>query len=305
MRNNAPLHIIFLLLFLLGVINSRAQNFSYQAQLQEVTESGFHRIILNPDVESKVNPNDEDLRLFDSKLIEVPYVLEYPTRTASKDSTTYVTIKKEEYHFWIDSSSKASVLEFKFKNVRRIDKIILKINSPENYLRNAIVYTYETKFKNGRKKIVKNHIASFTIHSAVPHELDIYDLRSDNFYIEITNNDNFPLQITHVVLKQMPLILIADLKKGEEYILKFGSPKLRKPKYDLSYFVDKSKKMPFIKLKDVEQLIAEPNKSVNKYEDLGQSRWFLWSCICSGAIILFFFTRNMLKEMKKKQREIS
>ena len=61
----------------------RAQSFQYQATVDVVEQSGFHRILLPPGVVGRLNTNLTDIRLYDSQQREVPYRLirQQPTQT--------------------------------------------------------------------------------------------------------------------------------------------------------------------------------------------------------------------------------
>lgn len=68
--------LLFLLLsgFLITCI-CKAQSFRFQAPVDTVQHSGYHRILLPPDVVGQLNANLTDIRLYDSQRKEVPYVL--------------------------------------------------------------------------------------------------------------------------------------------------------------------------------------------------------------------------------------
>ena len=118
--------------------------------------------------------------------------------------------------------------------------------------------------------------------------------------IEIENADNLPLEIKQVKVRQLATFIVAELKKGIKYSLMLGNPKLNEsPKYDLDYFFkDKiSKQLPEITTGIVELIpavVAPP-----KPNPFWQQKWFLWMCIAIGGAAVFFFSYNMLGDMKK------
>ena len=71
--------------FLLITVASLAQSFRFQATVDSVQQSGFHRILLPPDVVGHLNETLTDLRLYDSQQHEVPYRLlrQQPAQTTS------------------------------------------------------------------------------------------------------------------------------------------------------------------------------------------------------------------------------
>ncbi|KAA3436042.1 DUF3999 domain-containing protein [Rufibacter hautae] len=54
---------------------AQAQDFAWQAQLAPVTQRGYHRVLLSPQVTGHAQPNLEDVRLFNAKGQAVPYLL--------------------------------------------------------------------------------------------------------------------------------------------------------------------------------------------------------------------------------------
>ncbi|RNI26285.1 DUF3999 family protein [Rufibacter latericius] len=67
--------LFFLAGFLWPTLSASAQDFGWQAQLAPVTQPGYHRILLPPQVMGHLQPNLEDLRVFDSKGQAVPYLV--------------------------------------------------------------------------------------------------------------------------------------------------------------------------------------------------------------------------------------
>ena len=64
----------FVLLFLSSVCFG--QEFNFQAKLEKVNYTGFHKIVLAPELLGKLNNYQSDLRVYDSLGIEIPYLHE-------------------------------------------------------------------------------------------------------------------------------------------------------------------------------------------------------------------------------------
>ena len=62
----------------------QAQSFRYRASVDAVQQSGYHKILLSPDVVGRLNANLTDIRLYDGQQQEVPYLLarQQPTQTS-------------------------------------------------------------------------------------------------------------------------------------------------------------------------------------------------------------------------------
>ena len=67
--------ICLIIIALLITLVSRAQSFRVQATADAVRQSGFHRILLPPDVVGHLNASLADIRLYDGRHQEVPYRL--------------------------------------------------------------------------------------------------------------------------------------------------------------------------------------------------------------------------------------
>ncbi|MBN2891747.1 MAG: hypothetical protein JXL97_07760 [Bacteroidales bacterium] len=59
---------------ILGLSFAFSQEFAYQAELPKVDSSGYYHIFLSPDVTSKLNYKFSDIRIFDNKKVEVPFI---------------------------------------------------------------------------------------------------------------------------------------------------------------------------------------------------------------------------------------
>ncbi len=66
--------IYFFITFLIFTLEIFAQDFLYQAKLEEVDSSGYYFIYLSPEVTSKLNSKFSDLRIYDKKNNEVSYI---------------------------------------------------------------------------------------------------------------------------------------------------------------------------------------------------------------------------------------
>jgi len=101
-----PFILIYLLIYRFGV----AQNFRYESGLPAIDSSGFYKIQVPPEINSKLKTDFSDLRLNEDKQMEVPYLLkdessvkylssfkEYQIvdRIFSKDSITQIILKNE------------------------------------------------------------------------------------------------------------------------------------------------------------------------------------------------------------------
>ncbi len=75
MPMNSRFKLLLLLLFLVSCFGAAAQKFNWQAPVAPVAESGYHRILLSPEVTGYAEAGFADLRLYNTAGEEVPYLL--------------------------------------------------------------------------------------------------------------------------------------------------------------------------------------------------------------------------------------
>jgi hypothetical protein len=103
-----------------------AQNFSYQAKVDSTLETGFHTILVSPLIRAHVNVDFSDIRLFDDKNAEIPYL---------KRNETPISYKQlfKEYRIISNTFKKGCCTELiiENKNKRKINNISLLINNSD------------------------------------------------------------------------------------------------------------------------------------------------------------------------------
>ena len=127
----------------------------------------------------------------------------------------------------------------------------------------------------------------------------ITELFQNDIYVEIENEDNPSLTISEILFFQEPLYIIADLKMTKNYTVKTGDEKLKAPKYDIAFFKNNiTTKLPKAEIRNVQK--KEAIKKVVKASSFWQKPWFMWLCIAIAAIAIFYFTSNLVKDLKKE-----
>lgn len=184
--------ILITLIFLANIALS--QNFDYESVLAKPTENSFYKVILKPDLVSKIKPDCSDLRIYDSENIEIPYILKVEVPFSNN-----VLFKEYE------------IISKTYDEHRGITRIIVrnakkfKINNFCITLKNSEVYKYLTLNGSGNNKdwyIIKNDYYFTSIrNSDETSEVRILDFPlSDYEYFEISIYDcfNAPLNILNV-----------------------------------------------------------------------------------------------------------
>lgn len=289
----------FLLLLLANIVSG--QNFRYIGKIEQPKINGWHNIVIPPSVISLAQPQLHDLRLFDAHSKEIPFVL-VPQNKINKtnDSILYSEIQKDNFSILIDSINKKTIISFIFKSNVNIDKIIFKIDAPKYFYRNVNIYRTKLNNKKHHPKERKEELRSFVLSSKKKTEFDFLNITSNNFTIEISNDDNQPLSITDIILKQYSTILVADLKKDEKYSLRFGDSLLRGPNYDIAHFVDLKQIMPYLAISQIDTTTQTSIKTESPAQSYWQKPWFTYSALGIGALILFLFSRSLIKDLRKE-----
>ena len=185
-----------------------------------------------------------------------------------------------------------------FNRVQIINQINFTVTSPNLYRRNAIIFVNKKKTSNQKGAIFPETFSNFEINSKTNNRFLIPQLFEKDFFIEIDNRDNQPLDIAKIQFFQNQITVIADLKTNEKYTIKTGNPKIQQPDYDLVNFKDHiNSNLPEAKIYDIKH-IAEKEK-LPKAPSLWQQSWFMWLCIGFGGIIVAFFTRSLINDVKK------
>ena len=87
---------VFVILFLPTVIF--AQNFGWEVNVDDTDSSGFHKIILTPDLTSKLTSGFVDLRLFDDNEMEIPFLLRTEKKIISGEQFHKFKLVENKHH---------------------------------------------------------------------------------------------------------------------------------------------------------------------------------------------------------------
>jgi hypothetical protein len=113
-----------------------AQNFSYKAKLDPVSNTSFYKIKINADVVGYCNNQLEDLRLFDNDGKEIPYLLNkeplYEQNTAFQTYPFSITKKDNKDIVVIENKNKDSVNQFLFEMKNADASRLVRISGSDN-----------------------------------------------------------------------------------------------------------------------------------------------------------------------------
>lgn len=202
-----------------------------------------------------------------------------------------------------DTRAKKTTVRLVFTNNQQIDRLDLKVAAPRLYKRRAAIYAkrrYNTKAGTQERR---ETLFDFELSSDRPLLFDLPALNEQELFIEIDNKDNPPLEISAIGCKQLASYLIADLKGTDHYVLKCGNDSLRVPEYDLGNFVSQIPQLlPEASLGAVRDLPkAASAGAAPKALSFFETPQFLWICLGVGCVVIFLFSRSLLKEVGKKE----
>lgn len=115
--------VYFIWAFVLITQTSLGQVFEYKAYIDTVPTNQFYKILLTPDILSRLNDNFSDIRLYDEQDNEVPYVLK------KEQAIQYKTLFKEYKIINKSSSEKATILILQNPGKNKINNISLHIKN--------------------------------------------------------------------------------------------------------------------------------------------------------------------------------
>lgn len=203
-----------------------------------------------------------------------------------------------------DVKNKVTTIHMSFSSDQTINRIDFNIKSPRLYMRHVIVYTNrEQKLKHKTKKY-RETLSEFDLKSDEALWFDIPALTEKELFIEIANKDNPPLVIETISCKQLANYLVCDFRANETYTMKCGNMQLKLPEYDLGNFVTQIPQLlPDAKLDVMKEIPKQACSPVaEKEKSFFETQQFLWLCLSIGAIVIFLFSRSLLKDMSKKEQ---
>ena len=195
-------------------------------------------------------------------------------------------------------NSKKTGIHIEFEHPEIINELHFDITSPELFNRKARVYVLNEREVKHKLETYEQDITSFILHSDNDNHFSIPTFFGKELYIEIDNQDNPKLSFSSLKCFQTTWYAVANLKQNEKYTVSAGDKQLNAPKYDISSFrknisenLPKSRILPVkFKAKKVITKVITP---------LWQKPWFMWICIGFAAIIIAYFSANLIKDLKK------
>lgn len=203
-----------------------------------------------------------------------------------------------------DAKTKKTTVRLLFTNNQQVDRLDFKIKAPRLYKRHATIYVNRKQY--GKATKIRENIFEMELSSDKVLMFDLPNFNEQELFIEIDNKDNPPLEIESINCMQLASYLIADFKGNTSYTLKCGDDSLKVPEYDLGSFVSQIPQLlPEAQLGTVKILPKQApkpkQKEVEREKTFFETPQFLWLCLGVGCIVIFLFSRSLLKEVGKKE----
>lgn len=291
-RNNIQqaMRITQILCFWLVALNVHSQSFEWQVPLDTPQVRGYHDIILPKEIVGRLNHIYTDIRIYTIQGKEIPYLAlrDKSARQSFTAQTITITDSASRTHYAIQFAQPCHLSSFAFK-----------IASPQYFLRKAVL----KRISQVSKTI---HADTIFLNSKKSNRFQVFNYSSlTNCELVVENFDDQPLDISHVKGYQKGLTLVAALKTNQSYLLKFGSPTLKTPIYDIQYFESElPQERPtlganLLQLKQFQKTII-PKKVATKpptTETFSKNQW-IWGILGTVVFIMGYMTFRMVREIR-------
>jgi hypothetical protein len=291
-------------IFLIAGSTLQAQDFKWQVKVDSLRESGFHNILLAPEVSGQLTPGYPDLRLFDSKNNEIPYLVRQEVAATDElqiGSLQYIAVPVSAAAQTDSVEDKKTYFRIALDAFHYVDRLELELKGPAHYLRTAGIYERLVDSADWENPVSWEYIQPLKLASGQAVITNLPGFRSRELYVIIDNEDNAPLRISAVKLSQLRRYLTADLRQGESYTLRFGDVKLDQPIYDLRYFEDSIPAViPEIGTGQLTELEI-PETPMQPASSMWSSKVVLWSVLGLVVILLTLLSVKMVRDMNKEK----
>lgn len=293
-------------LLLLNWSGSQAQSFKWSGNLDQVSASGFYKIVLSPEIVSKTAKEDfSDIRIFEKKK-EIAYLLrQLPDSIYLKDTTLlkpqhYISLPAPSVVSKEDKANKRTIITITFNAPYQIDKLRLNLEGFRYYRRTAWITKKNPLLNDKRRLYYEDRISNVIISSEKRPAIDLYgENRYKQLFLVIENEDSSPLLIKNIEAYQKNMELITYLEKDKQYVIKTGQINITSPRYDLSYFKDSiSNHIPSITVLNFKN---NNNEAPNRESNLVKKSW-MWAAIGLLITLLGYLSYYMVKEMQSKKQ---
>ncbi|MBT1687858.1 DUF3999 domain-containing protein [Dawidia soli] len=196
------------------------------------------------------------------------------------------------------TAKKQTYIRLMFDTLHVVDKVMLTMTNAPYFLRQATVYARHTRTTKKGDVAYYTPVTKLEVSSKQASEVYLEAVKTTELMIAVDNENNPPLTVATVKASQLNRYLIAWLKKGEAYTMKFGPDDLGMPGYDLAYFRDSIPNNPGLMAVGPITALHKP-QAEDSTPTIFTNRNIVWVAIVAIIAILGFMTLRLAKDAKK------
>jgi hypothetical protein len=212
-----------------------AQDFKFESKLNNISETGFHKIHLKAEIAAKLEPAYSDIRIFDDQGTEVPYLLntEEPLNR-SKFFKEYEVIEKihNEKHAYtrliIHNPDKNEITNFSLL-IRNSDvKKWLKLNAGDDMKQWYVLkdrYYFQSVYNNSETSEIK--ILNFPLSNYEYYELLISDFFDNPINVLKVGYHDYSIELGQYSELPVPKISQNDTILEKQTTVKISFPEVQ------------------------------------------------------------------------------
>jgi hypothetical protein len=196
---------------------------------------------------------------------------------------------------------KKTYIHVLFDTLRLLDKVELSLTGTPYFMRQVDVFERQTRNTKKGARDYYEFVTTFGISSAGEAIVHLPMVKTRELVLVVDNKDNPSLTVSSVSVHQLNRYLVAWLKKGEKYTLRFGDEQLAEPSYDLAFFKDSlSYQSTVLKVQDVHaiQAAAKKEESPTFFTD----KRVIWVAIILVIGILGFMSVRLIRETNSQKK---
>jgi len=277
-----------LLWMALAIPSLAADHFKNQASIPAVDSAGFYRILLSPEVIVQMKSSAADVRLFDRKGENVPFIFREGGDKEELLDLPALDWKQEE-------GQGQSRIRISSASLKHAEKLLIEVDGPRYFYRTARIVAVKKKKVRGRLRAREVNLERFVLSSDQKNlELNFGHSSYDEVFLVIENGENPPLRVKAIAAQKSPLYLLVWLEKGEKYQLRYGNPKVHQAHFDLNHFASR---IP----DELPVLLPDPGKirfqKIKQLMGSGLPLWVIWLTLMVLVVSLSLFSIKLIRNL--------
>jgi hypothetical protein len=213
----------------------------------------------------------------------------------------YTALSDDSLSISTETKNKRTYITIKFNSPQLIDKLELSLTGSLFFQRSGVITTKEVKRVKKNDEQYDHYQDDFIVRSGQTTVVNFDGLKTNNLTFCVENGDNPALSVNALKAYQLNRYLIAWLKKGETYTVRFGGEDQASPTYDLEYFRDSIPvQVQVLKINNVQRakITAAPESTT-----FFTSKKIIWIAIGAVIILLGFMSLKLVKETSHTDKD--